>query len=261
LTFTDDDILQNTVSQNYAIKNYELFWNLPDAKTCHICGSPGHLVKECPSKQQQIEKSTRDKQLEKLYNRYRPAQHRKPRSYAAAAAKNVNNNKNKNDNINPVNNSILDDFSEDEFNILNTALTTLQNAITKLAENVALLNTRIDALEKDKKDSPAKSANNQPQKPNNKGKDKNVDKTQQSQKTPKRPHDDVSPSSSDDEFESKHAKLRDEQKQHGIQIQGIQDQLQQILGFLNKKSDSTLTSEGSSNSHDNNKSVPDLMTL
>ena len=91
--------------------------------------------------------------------------------YAAAAANNVNNNKNKNDNINPVNNSILDDFSEDEFNILNTALTTLQNAITKLAENVASLNTRIDALEKDKKDSPAKSTNNQPQKPNNKGKD------------------------------------------------------------------------------------------
>ena len=83
-------MLQNAVSQNYAIKNYELFWNLPDAKTCHICGSPGHLVKECPSKQQQIEKSTRDKQLEKLYNRYRPAQHRKPRSYAAAAANNVN---------------------------------------------------------------------------------------------------------------------------------------------------------------------------
>ena len=71
----------------------------------------------------------------------------------------------------------------------------------------------------------------------------------------------MSPSSSDDESESKHAKLRAEQKQHGVQIQGIQDQLQQILGFLNKKSDSTLTSEGSSNSHDNDKSVPDLMTL
>src|SRR2546430_5849389 len=88
----NEDMLKNAVSQNYAKKNYELFWNLPDAKTCHICGSPGHLVKECPSKQQQIERSTRDKQLEKLYNRYRPAQHRKPRSYAAAAANNNDNN-------------------------------------------------------------------------------------------------------------------------------------------------------------------------
>ena len=155
----------------------------------------------------------------------------------------------------------MDDFSEDEFNILNTALTTLQSAITKLAENVASLNSRIDALEKDKKDSPTKSTNNQPQKPNDKGKDKNFDKSQQSQRTPKRSHDDVSPSSSDDETESKHAKLREEQKQHGMQIQGIQNQLQQILGFLNNKSDSQSTSEGSSNSHDNEKSVPDLMSL
>ena len=78
-------------------------------------------------------------------------------------------------------------------------------------------------------------------------------------KTPKRPHDDVSASSSDEETESKHAKLREEQKQHGIQIQGIQNQLQQILGFFNNKSGSS--SEGSSNSHDNDKTVPDLMTL
>src|SRR5204862_513483 len=88
-------MLQNAVSQNYAIKNYELFWNVSDAKTCYICGSPGHLVKECPSKQQQIEKSVRDKQVEELYNRYRPSEHGKPRSYAAAAANNVNSNKNK----------------------------------------------------------------------------------------------------------------------------------------------------------------------
>jgi hypothetical protein len=261
LTFVDDDILQNAISQNYAIKNYELFWTSPDAKTCHMCGSPGHLVKECPSKQQQIEKSQRDKQLEKLYNRYRPAQHRKPRSYAAAAANNVNNNKNKNENSNNVKNSILDDFSEDEFNILNTALITLQNGVTKLAENIASLSSRIDALEKDKKASTVKSSNNQSQNSNNKGKDKNVDKSQQSQKPPKRSHDEVSASSSDEESESKHAKLREEQKQHGIQIQGIQNQLQQILGFLNEKTGSQSTSEGSSNSHDDEKSVPDLMVL
>ena len=155
----------------------------------------------------------------------------------------------------------MDDFSEDEFNILNTALITLQNGVTKLAENIASLSSRIDALEKDKKASPVKSSNNQSQNPNNKGKDKNVEKSQQSQKPPKHSHDEVSASSSDEESESKHAKLREEQKQHGLQIQGIQNQLHQILGFLNNKSGSQLTSEGSSNSHDNDNTVPDLMTL
>ena len=155
----------------------------------------------------------------------------------------------------------MDDFSEDEFNILNTALITLQNGVTKLAENIASLSSRIDALEKDKKALPVKSSNNQSQNPNNKGKDKNVEKSQQSQKPPKRSHDEVSASSSDEESESKHAKLREEQKQHGLQIQGIQNQLHQILGFLNNKSGSQITSEGSSYSHDNDNSVPDLMTL
>jgi hypothetical protein len=73
LTFTNDNMLQNALTHTYAIKTYELFWTLPDAKTCHVCGSPDHLVKDCPRKQQQTERSSRDKQLEKLYNRYRPA--------------------------------------------------------------------------------------------------------------------------------------------------------------------------------------------
>ena len=140
-------------------------------------------------------------------------------------------------------------------------MTTIQDSITHLAEQVAKLTTRIDALEKDKKDSSAKSSNNQPQKLNNKGKDNNVDKSQQSKKPTKRPHDEVSATSSDEETEPKHTKLREEQKQHGVQIQGIQNQLQQILGLLNVKTGSHVTSEGSSNSHDNEKSVPDLMTL
>jgi hypothetical protein len=255
LTFTDDNMLQNALTHIYAIKTYELFWTLPDAKTCHVCGSPDHLVKDCPRKQQQTERSSRDKQLEKLYNRYRPAQHRKLRSYAAAAASNYNNNNN------TKTNSLIDDLTENEVETMCAALTTIQDSIIKLAEQVAKLTTRIDALENNKKDSPVKSTNDQSSKSNNKGKDKNVDAQRQQQKPSKRPHDDVSASSSDDETESKHAKLQEEQKQHGAKIQDIQNQLQQILGFLNTKSGSQSSAAGSSNSHVNVQPVINLMEL
>jgi hypothetical protein len=77
----------------YELDGRKLYWGTQSMKTCHACGSPNYIIKECEIIKNQ--KPKRDPKLQKLYNKYKPAQHRqRPTSYADAAKRNTNSNKN-----------------------------------------------------------------------------------------------------------------------------------------------------------------------
>src|SRR5436190_4312965 len=69
-------------------------------KTCHACGSPDHIVVNCT----EIKRDNKSKiapNLQRLYARYRLAQHKKlPKTYADAARKPTNSNRNQHNGYN-----------------------------------------------------------------------------------------------------------------------------------------------------------------
>ncbi|RIA86300.1 hypothetical protein C1645_856458 [Glomus cerebriforme] len=81
INFDTEDAKTKAMKTNYKVNGRDLFWCTENARTCNRCGSPSHLFNECPARKLDSKKQ----QLNKLYNRYRPAQHRKPKSYADAA--------------------------------------------------------------------------------------------------------------------------------------------------------------------------------
>ncbi|RIA81864.1 hypothetical protein C1645_836280 [Glomus cerebriforme] len=87
LNYDTEDAKQKAMKTNYKVNGRDLFWCTENARTCNRCGSPSHLFNECPERKHDSKKQ----QLNKLYNRYRPAQHRKPKSYAEAAKANKDN--------------------------------------------------------------------------------------------------------------------------------------------------------------------------
>jgi len=92
ITFKSDELLGAAQETLYSFQGKELYWVNTDQKTCHICGNPGHLANSCPIKMKRFEKSDKDIKIQRLYNRYRPANHRKPqRSYADVAQSSRNN--------------------------------------------------------------------------------------------------------------------------------------------------------------------------
>ncbi|RIA84612.1 hypothetical protein C1645_832001 [Glomus cerebriforme] len=84
INYESEDAKQKAMKTNYKLNGRDLFWCTENARTCNRCGSPSHLFNDCPVRKQDSKKQ----RLNKLYNRYRPAQHRKPRSYAEAARSN-----------------------------------------------------------------------------------------------------------------------------------------------------------------------------
>src|SRR6266498_1995047 len=81
----DLDLASNT---SYSYQKSRLYWCDQKAKTCFSCGSPDHSVKVC-----QLRAASRDPkkiQLEKLYNKYRPAQHKKRRNNNSTATQGNN---------------------------------------------------------------------------------------------------------------------------------------------------------------------------
>ncbi|RIA83766.1 hypothetical protein C1645_742829 [Glomus cerebriforme] len=80
INYKSEDARQIAMKTNYKVNGQDLFWCTENARTCNRCGSPSHLFNECPIRKQDSKKQ----QLNKLYNHYRPAQHRKPKSYADA---------------------------------------------------------------------------------------------------------------------------------------------------------------------------------
>ena len=118
------------VSKNYyELDGRKLIWGDEKMKTCHACGSPDHIVVNCT----EIKRDTKpriDPKLQRLYARYRPAQHKKlPKSYADAARRpTYNPNRNQYNGNRQVSNS-----SQKELADLRSILTDLSRQITNLA--------------------------------------------------------------------------------------------------------------------------------
>ena len=76
--------MEEASRKDFGLNGNPLYWACEDDKVCHICGFPNHLAKDCDSNRNR--NSPKKQNLDRLYNRFRPAQHRKPRfSYADAA--------------------------------------------------------------------------------------------------------------------------------------------------------------------------------
>ena len=93
VAFRNEEDQNNAASQLFAFDNCNLFWGPEDMKTCHFCGHPDHIVKNC-DRLKNRKRSPREKKIQKLYERYRPAQRRsKPTSYADATKRNIRQTK------------------------------------------------------------------------------------------------------------------------------------------------------------------------
>jgi hypothetical protein len=95
VAFRSDADQNSAAQQNFAFEDCNLFWGPEDMKTCHFCGHPGHIVKNCDSLKNR-RRSPREKKIQKLYDRYRPAQHKnrsRPTSYADATKRNIRQTK------------------------------------------------------------------------------------------------------------------------------------------------------------------------
>ena len=178
----DLDLASNT---SYSYQKSRLYWCDQKAKTCFSCGSPDHSVKVC-----QLRAASRDPkkiQLEKLYNKYRPAQHKKrrnnnstatqgnnqsqqskPKSYAeVVTSRSPNNNRRpwNRQNINrPLQPSLDTKYQE-----LSDKITQAMNLIESTFEK---WNTRLDALAEKRKSrrnsrasSPSSSSSTDPSSP------------------------------------------------------------------------------------------------
>jgi hypothetical protein len=87
VNFEDDQSQSEAAAKLYNLNGCKLYWCEADAKVCHECGHPDHIYMNC-DKRKQI--TRRDQQVQRLYNKFRPAQHRsRPRSYAEAAGRYV----------------------------------------------------------------------------------------------------------------------------------------------------------------------------
>jgi hypothetical protein len=93
VAFRNEEDQNNASGQYFAFDNCNLFWGPEDMKTCHFCGHPDHIVKNC-DKLKNRKRSPREKKIQKLYEHYRPAQRRsKPTSYADATKRNIRQTK------------------------------------------------------------------------------------------------------------------------------------------------------------------------
>src|SRR5437016_10604937 len=98
VNFLNDDDMVTAQQQFFDLNGDKLVWCAPSDKTCHECGSTEHLFKKCDKKKTL---TRRNINVNKLYQRYRPAQHRNDKSlprkylsYADAANAKPNNSNN-----------------------------------------------------------------------------------------------------------------------------------------------------------------------
>src|ERR1044072_5908756 len=76
INFESADQIKEALNRETSFKGHQLFWSLPDAPTCFVCGNPDHVIKDC--KDTRNRRSKEAQKYQRLYNKFRPAQHRKP---------------------------------------------------------------------------------------------------------------------------------------------------------------------------------------
>jgi hypothetical protein len=72
ISFASEELQAQAATTHYALENHKLYWVKTDHKTCHYCGHPGHIVKNCEVLKNK-KKTPRQRKLDQLYNKYRPA--------------------------------------------------------------------------------------------------------------------------------------------------------------------------------------------
>jgi RNA recognition motif-containing protein len=79
LSFEEEDDMKKAAEgdNQYTIKGQRLVWTEPDAKTCHKCGNPAHLIKDCDEKEQSLARKQNLAQFKKVYTRYRVPNYKK----------------------------------------------------------------------------------------------------------------------------------------------------------------------------------------
>jgi hypothetical protein len=78
INFLNQEDYDHATLTSYSFQGNDLFWCGQSEKTCFTCGLPKHSVKVCPKHNQS--RDPKKAQLNKLYQRYRPAQHKHPPS-------------------------------------------------------------------------------------------------------------------------------------------------------------------------------------
>ena len=79
LSFEEEDDMKKAAEgdNQYTIKGQRLVWTEPDAKTCHKCGNPTYLIKDCNEKEQSLTRKQNLAQFKKVYTRYRVSNYKK----------------------------------------------------------------------------------------------------------------------------------------------------------------------------------------
>jgi hypothetical protein len=75
VNFANQEDFTQAPLTSYSFKGAPLFWCDTSTKTCFTCGSPDHSVKVCPKRN--ASRDPKKQQLERLYTKFRPAQHKK----------------------------------------------------------------------------------------------------------------------------------------------------------------------------------------
>jgi hypothetical protein len=133
ISFNSKDDIASAVTKEWSLKGSLLYWTTEKTPTCHICGNPDHVAKDCDDPRNR--NSKRNTKIQKLYNKFRPAQHRKPRKTYAATAKNDKQTK-------PRPPSPVDQHAKDE-------LIQVAGTLNKLQEDFRLIQFQISSLRKD----------------------------------------------------------------------------------------------------------------
>ncbi|RIA89820.1 hypothetical protein C1645_824211 [Glomus cerebriforme] len=234
VNFESEEIQANAALTEHSYKGHVLYWHTQDTPTCHRCGSADHLFKSCPNK---VERSPCENKLTKLYNCFRPAQHKKsPRSYADAAKKgskpNNNNKQQQLKNGTKKGGSIYDKSSKSN-PALSAQLEEFRKSLQEISKTVTGFANEIKALKSAINSAPQNSSSSS----HNKGPNK-------------RPH---LTSSSDDNSSSHQERLS------GLEsgLSGIIKSINSLTNFFSMFADSQLGSEGSHEADDDDDTLDD----
>ena len=149
ISFAKEEDLRRVMTNVRVMYNdTELFWEVEDAKTCHKCGSPKHLVAKCEERESAESYKEQQKQFSNIYSRY------KVPNYKNANTKKYNNRfdqlKSNNSQNNATssarsnNNNELQKMME---NLLKSFTKDIEEKFNSITDQLADVNNRIKLLE------------------------------------------------------------------------------------------------------------------
>ena len=77
ISFENLEELEKAKQEVYTMKGVRLFWLDTSTKTCHKCGSPNHLVKECNERKESFFRKQKLAQYSKIYTKYKTPNYRR----------------------------------------------------------------------------------------------------------------------------------------------------------------------------------------